>query len=84
MQGWPGGSNVDQPWLTGQPRLYVAHSSTCLVCFARRLLAERCPCGDQLIEQGDRLDALRIGEAASGEYQSHCRDEKQLYLTSDF
>jgi hypothetical protein len=60
-QGRPGLMNVDQAWLAREPSLHCANDLAGGIS-ARRLLAEFFPRGDQLVEQGDRLNALWIAQ----------------------
>jgi hypothetical protein len=47
--------------------VHVADGGAGLVCRLWRLLREHSARSGQLIEQGNRLEALRIGQTTSGE-----------------
>ena len=50
--------NIDQAWLTSQPRLHVADGGAGLVCQLWRLLCEHGARSGQLIEQGSHEELI--------------------------
>jgi hypothetical protein len=71
VQGRPGGPNVYQAWLAGEPTLHRANIIAGKLV-AWWLLAQHRSRSYELVEQRDRLYTLRVGQTTSAEqFQSH-------------